>query len=195
MRNILQCSSGESLPLTNENSVGEDTCHAVRISRKNKLLKLPYNLTYDGISNWSPFKPKFQNYAEAYNWSEEDYLNCLCWAVDLYAVLIEQNELRTFRSLMLGLEKRFGIKELPKIAQVRFFKAAQKYDKSRTVRWCLLLEHFKNCPLVMQPSKACYVFVLGCMRQKSQCMFRRSAKRQWKKHWTLYNGITMSTAL
>jgi len=71
MRNILQCSSSESLPLTNENSVVElqDTCHAVRILRKKKLLKLPYNLTYDGISNWSPFKPKFQNFADAYNWS------------------------------------------------------------------------------------------------------------------------------
>jgi len=32
-------------PLTNENSVVEDACHAARMSRQKKLLKLPYNLT------------------------------------------------------------------------------------------------------------------------------------------------------
>ena len=41
-------SSDESLLLTNEISVVEDACHAARMSKKKKLLKLPHNLTYDG---------------------------------------------------------------------------------------------------------------------------------------------------
>ena len=128
-------SSDESLLLTNEISVVEDTCHAARMSKKKKLLKLPHNLTYDGSSSWSPFKLKFQKYADAYDWTEEDCLNCLCWALtgkaaDFYALLIEQNKHSPFRSLMQRLEKRFGITELPEEAQVRFFKAAQEYDES-----------------------------------------------------------------
>jgi len=67
--------------LTDEHSVVEDTCHAVRMSRKKKLMKLPYNLTYNGFRSWSSFKQKFQKYAEAYDWSEGDCLNCLCWAM------------------------------------------------------------------------------------------------------------------
>jgi len=62
------------MPLTNVISVVEDTRHAGRMSRKKKLPKLPHNLTYDENSKWSPFKLKFQKYAEAYDWSEEDCL-------------------------------------------------------------------------------------------------------------------------
>ena len=128
-------SSEKSTPLTNENSVVEDTHHAARMSRQKKLLKLPHNLTYDGISNWSPFKLKFKKHAEAYDWSEGDCLNCLCWALtgkaaDFYVLLVEQNVQYTFESLMKRLEKRFGTKELPEEAQVRFYEAVQECNES-----------------------------------------------------------------
>ena len=78
--------------------------------KKKKLLKLPHNLTNDGSSSWSPFKRNFQKYADVlvYDWTEEDCLNCLCWALkgnaaDFYALLIEQNKHSPFRSLMQRL--------------------------------------------------------------------------------------------
>jgi len=127
--------SDESLPLTNENSVEEDTHHAGRMSRKKKLLNLPRNLTYDEISSWSPFKLNFQKYAEAYDWSEGDCLNSLCWALtgkatDFFALLVEQNVQYTFRSLMQRLEKRVGTKELPEEAQVTFYEPVQKCNEA-----------------------------------------------------------------
>jgi len=155
------------------------------MSRKKKILKLPHNLTYDGISNWSPFKLKFQMYAEAYDWSEGDCLNCLCWAltgkdVDVYALLVEQNVHYTFRSLMLMLKKRFGIMELPDEAQVRFFEAAQEYFESlkdRSDRVMMFApKAFKELPSSYAPQQSVLRFCFGLYDRSRNTCFEEAPK-------------------
>ena len=40
-----------------------------------------------------------------------------------------------------------------------------------------------------------YVFGIGCMTKKLQCTCQWNAQRQWKRHWTLYDGLIMLTRL
>jgi len=79
---------------------------------------LPKNLSFDGKSNWAAFKQKFERYAEAYEWTEEECLNCLCWslvgkAAEFYATVTERMENLSFRVLLKKLEKRFGASSVP----------------------------------------------------------------------------------
>ena len=96
---------------------------------------MPKQLQYDGKSNWLPFKHRFTKYAESSEWTAEECLDCLIWcltgkAADFCATLMERTKHLSYRKLLKKLDERFGDRELPASAQVRFQQATQKKDES-----------------------------------------------------------------
>ena len=96
---------------------------------------MPKQLQYDGKSNWLPFKHRFTKYAESSDWTAEECLDCLIWcltgkAADFCATLMERTKHLSYRKLLKKLDERFGDRELPASAQVRFQQATQKKDES-----------------------------------------------------------------
>ncbi|KAH3717792.1 hypothetical protein DPMN_060588 [Dreissena polymorpha] len=99
------------------------------------LTRLPKSLQYDGRSNWSVFRTKFERYVTMNNWTEAESADCLVWcltgkAVDFYAVLAEGGGTVPYSDLMQRLQERFGAKELPATAQGRFQVAHQELGES-----------------------------------------------------------------
>lgn len=99
------------------------------------LKSLPKTLQYDGKTKWLPFKHKFTRYAEVCQWSAAECLDCLIWcltgkASDFCATLMQRSEHLSYRKLLSRLEERFGDRELPAAAQVRFQNALQKKDET-----------------------------------------------------------------
>ena len=139
-------------------------------SRRRTPRGLPKNLSYDGKSNWAAFKQKFERYAEAYEWTEEECLNCLCWslvgkAADFYATITERMEQLSFRSLVRKLEKRFGAKELAETSQAQFQQATQSEGESLE-DWAdrvltLSTRAFKNLPEKYATQQAVVRFCQG----------------------------------
>jgi len=102
---------------------------------KRHVASLPKNLTYDGKGNWKAFKMQFTRYAAAFNWTEQERLNCLCWslkgkALDYYALISDQSETQTYSALLKKLGDRFGEPEIPAAAQARFQQATQHHGES-----------------------------------------------------------------
>ena len=103
--------------------------------KKSAIRTLPKQLQYDGKSNWLPFKHRFTKYAESSDWTAEECLDCLIWcltgkAADFCATLMERTKHLSYRKLLKKLDERFGDRELPASAQVRFQQATQKKDES-----------------------------------------------------------------
>ncbi|KAH3844609.1 hypothetical protein DPMN_086868 [Dreissena polymorpha] len=99
------------------------------------LTRLPKSLQYDGRSNWSVFRTKFERYVKMNNWTEAESADCLVWcltgkAVDFYAVLAEGGGTVPYTDLMQRLQERFGAEELPATAQGRFQVAHQEMGES-----------------------------------------------------------------
>ncbi|KAH3853158.1 hypothetical protein DPMN_095680 [Dreissena polymorpha] len=99
------------------------------------LTRLPKSLQYDGRSNWSFFRNKFEQYARMNNWSEAESAVCLGWcqtgkAVDFNAVLAEGRGTVSYTDLVQRLQERFGAMELPATAQGRFQVTHQETGES-----------------------------------------------------------------
>lgn len=115
-----------------EGSPTDSVTSTRRRSRKHRGKPiLPKNLTYDGRGNFSAFKQKFESYADAYDWTNEDCKSCLCWSLlgkasDFYAIITERDPDIPYYTLMTRMEKRFGDKDLDETAQVKFHQAMQR---------------------------------------------------------------------
>ncbi|XP_052786291.1 uncharacterized protein LOC128221730 [Mya arenaria] len=92
--------------------------------------KIPKYLTYDGVSNWTSFKVKFDSYRRAMRWTDEESLDYLSWclqgkALDHYSLMVQNGHKLSFRRLMRMLGNRFGTTELPETARAQFDQACQ----------------------------------------------------------------------
>ncbi|XP_052762346.1 uncharacterized protein LOC128204991 [Mya arenaria] len=92
--------------------------------------KIPKYLTYDGVSNWTSFKVKFDSYRRAMRWTDEESLDYLSWclqgkALDHYSLMVQNGHRLSFRRLMRMLDNRFGTTELPETARAKFDQACQ----------------------------------------------------------------------
>jgi hypothetical protein len=85
-----------------------------RLSRVRVIItSLPKHLTFNGKGNWSAFRLKFTQYAQACEWTDNECLNGLVWclrnkALDYYTVISECSETFSYRSLLRRLEERFA---------------------------------------------------------------------------------------
>ena len=75
---------------------------------------MPKNLEFDGKTNWTLFKQKFESYASAAGWNDEKKTGMLIWglkgkAADFYVLLNSMNEDLTYKHLMSEFGKRFKI--------------------------------------------------------------------------------------
>ena len=95
---------------------------------------LPKGLTFDGKTSWASFKRKFETYAEASSWSENEKNHAMCWsltgkAADYYALLTERDAQIDYSTLMDRMERRFGARELPETSYARFASAQQRENE------------------------------------------------------------------
>ena len=96
---------------------------------------LPKSLQYDGKDNWDAFSVKFRQYAEVHDWTPRNCKDQLCFclkgkASEFYATMIKRDATITYEELMQKLQKRFGIKEIPETARVKFNSLKQAQDES-----------------------------------------------------------------
>ena len=96
---------------------------------------LPKSLQYDGKDNWDAFSVKFRRYAEVHDWTPRNCKDQLCFclkgkASEFYATMIKRDATITYEELMQKLQKRFGIKEIPETARVKFNSLKQAQDES-----------------------------------------------------------------
>lgn len=116
---------------------------------------VPKTMKYDGKTNWQAFYAKFTRYSEVNEWSPEECMNHLCWALEgkaseFYALLVERNRDMAYPDLVRKLEKRFGFKELPETSLVQFNSARQSSEESLE-DWAdrvltLAMKAFRNLP-------------------------------------------------
>ena len=98
---------------------------------------LPKNLVFDGKTNWTLFKQKFESYATAAGWTDEKKTDMLIWglngkAADFYVLLCKMNEDLSYKHLISEFGKRFKREELPETLQARFQNECQ--DEGETLR-------------------------------------------------------------
>ena len=98
---------------------------------------LPKHLVFDGKTNWTLFKQKFESYAAAAGWTDDKKTDMLIWglkgkAADSYVLLCNMNEDLSYKHLISEFGKRFKREELPETLQARFQNECQ--DKSETLR-------------------------------------------------------------
>ena len=96
---------------------------------------LPKSVQYDGSSSWDAFYQRFDKFARASAWSEEECLDQLCWAIngkaaDHLALLLEKYPNISYSYLTQRLGKRFGDKDLPETSYLRLQNAVQKEGES-----------------------------------------------------------------
>ena len=92
---------------------------------------MPKNLEFDGKTNWTLFKQKFESYASAAGWNDEKKMDMLIWglkgkAADFYVLLYNMNEDLTYKHQMSEFGKRFKREELPETLQARFQNECQE---------------------------------------------------------------------
>ena len=102
--------------------------------RRPAIRDIPKSLTYDGKSMWQSFQIKFEQYAEASDWSASECKTCLLHcltgkALDFGARLLAGDPDLPYRTLLRKMEGRFGA-ELPASAQAKFYSAMQKRGES-----------------------------------------------------------------
>jgi len=128
---------------------------AVQGQRKVPALRdIPKSMCYDGRSTWQSFEMKFVQYANAYEWTEEDckvcLLHCLSGkALDYCTRLMRAQADLPYDTLLRKLQERFRA-ELQASAQAKFNLATQ--TRSETMEdWAdrvqeLALEAFIGLP-------------------------------------------------
>lgn len=132
---------------------------------------LRFSASSDGKGDdFDSFKFKFQSYAKAFNWTEEECRYCLCWSLQgpaaKYHTLISSGKgPLTYKQLMKKLEKRFGGEELAETAQARFNQACQEPRESLEM-WAdrvqmLALKAFRKLPESYATSQAVARFCMG----------------------------------
>ena len=97
---------------------------------RGKSVNLPKSLKFDRKSNWRAFYAKFSRYVEVSEWTKGECREQLCWCLDgkaseYYALMVERKYDMAYKDLISKLEKRFGFRELPEMAQVQFSNARQ----------------------------------------------------------------------
>ena len=132
---------------------------------------LPKGLTFDGKTNWASFKRKFETYAEASNWSENEKNHAMCWsltgkAADYYALLTEREAQIDYSTLMERMERRFGARELPETSYARFASAQQR-ENEELEDWAdrvltLANRAFKDLPESHMTKQAIIKLCQGC---------------------------------
>ena len=133
---------------------------------------LPKNLVFDGKTNWTLFKQKFESYASAAGWNDEKKTDMLIWGLEgkaavFYVLLSNMNEDLTYKRLMSEFGKRFKREELPEILQTRFQNECQ--DEGETLRdWAdriltLAAKAYKDLPEAWIRRHAIIRFCMGCL--------------------------------
>ena len=133
---------------------------------------LPKNLVFDGKSNWTLFKQKFESYAAAAGWTDDKKTDMLNWglkgkAADFYVLLCNMNEDLSYKHLISEFGKRFKREELPETLQARFQNECQ--DESETLRdWAdriltLAAKAYKDLPEAWIRRHAIIRFCMGCL--------------------------------
>ena len=109
----------------------------IRQNRQNERYdrEIPKSLQYDGRENWDAFNVKFRRYAEVHNWTPRNCKDQLCFclkgkASEFFATVTQKDADLTFEEIMTKLHKRFGIKEIPETARVKFNSLKQVNDES-----------------------------------------------------------------
>ena len=133
---------------------------------------LPKNLVFDGKSNWTLFKQKFESYAAAAGWTDDKKTDMLIWglkgkAADFYVLLCNMNEDLSYKHLISEFGKRFKREELPETLQARFQNECQV--ENETLRdWAdriltLAAKAYKDLPETWIRRHAIMRFCMGCL--------------------------------
>lgn len=102
---------------------------------RNRMDSLPKTMRYDGTGNWLPFKQKFIRFAHLRQWTEEERKDNLLFclegkACEYYATILQRDENIEYDQLLLKMDKRFGVKEIPETAQVKLSTLKQLPDET-----------------------------------------------------------------
>lgn len=116
-------------------SSGTDSVQQPTIKKQPTMLK---SLKFDGTENsedWSSFLVKFDIFAEAAQWSDQEKRNHLCWclagAASRYGTnLIRHNKNMTFQNLVERMEQRFNHGNETETLQVQFYNSRQSPGES-----------------------------------------------------------------
>ena len=133
---------------------------------------LPKNLVFDGKTNWTLFKQKFESYATAAGWTDDKKTDMLIWglkgkAADFYVLLCNMNADLSYKHLMSEFGKRFKREELPETLQARFQNECQ--DEGETLSdWAdriltLAAKAYKDLPEAWIRRHAIIRFCMGCL--------------------------------
>ena len=133
---------------------------------------LPKNLVFDGKTNWTLFKQKFERYATAAGWNDEKKTDMLIWglkgkAADFYVLLCNMNEDLSYKHLISEFGKRFKREELPETLQARFQNECQ--DEGETLRdWAdriltMAAKAYKDLHEAWIRRHAIIRFCMGCL--------------------------------
>ena len=133
---------------------------------------LPKNLVFDGKTNWTLFKQKFESYATAAGWTDEKKTDMLIWglkgkAADFNVLLCNMNGDLSYKHLMSEFGKRFKREELPETLQARFQNECQ--DEGETLRdWAdriltLAAKAYKDLPEAWIRRHAIIRICMGCL--------------------------------
>ena len=137
---------------------------------------MPKNLEFDGKTNWTLFKQKFESYASAAGWNDEKKTDMLIWglkgkAADFYVLLNSMNEDLTYKHLMSEFGKRFKREELPETLQARFQNECQ--EEGEALRdWAdriltLAAKAYKDLPETWIRRHAIIRFCMGCLDREA----------------------------
>ena len=149
---------------------------ASRNSADSKPPVLPKNLEFDGKTNWTLFKQKFESYASAAGWNDEKKTDMLIWglkgkAADFYVLLNNMNEDLTYKHLMSEFGKRFKREELPETLQARFQNECQ--EEGEALRdWAdriltLAAKAYKDLSEARIRRHAIIRFCMGCLDREA----------------------------
>nr|XP_054775547.1 uncharacterized protein LOC129284057 [Lytechinus pictus] len=91
---------------------------------------LPRTLSFDGTGSYKAFIAKFQLYAQESQWNLRQCKNNLCYTLEgeaskFVASILERDSNVPYRDLVKKLEKRFAMRELPEVSQMKFTYARQ----------------------------------------------------------------------
>ena len=117
-----------------------DTVPQQRISRSQPMMLK--SMKFDGTEkceDWSAFLVKFEIFADASNWTDEERRNQLCWCLTGSASrygtnLIRHNKEITFTELVSKMEQRFNHGNEAETLQVQFYNSRQSPRES-TEEW------------------------------------------------------------
>ena len=125
---------------------------------------------YGGSTSFAAFKLKFERVAQSLHWSNEECIDYLCLSLtdkaeEFYVLLMESHSDLTYQQIIEKLQWRFGTRELPETAQVRFQHACQNSGETLE-EWAdrvltLASRAFKDLPEKFANSQAVTRFCAG----------------------------------